>query len=721
MSRPCRLIRNGSRGSRTHDYSLMALGEESCGRPLATPMAPILGLVSLLLIEAALGLGAAHAQAPDDPFEVLDTPPIPRPFEPNDLDGSLPAPNPRVIQVDPQDDLAPGPVPRGRADTAAALQTDSGLVPNRARVAPFRMDDPAGQLAEIVELVQEPEAELDLVVRQSKLIRFRTGLSRIIVADPQIVDVQIIQAPQELVDPNDPTNLPITPQREIAIFGLQFGVTTITIITADAPPITYLVRVSLDVDDLRERINQVVPEAQIQIRQVDDVVVIDGQVPGPQVRQEVLQLVRAAVRRATAGQVGATLTTSRTSGAGVGTSAVVNDPGGESIGTVIVEPQASQAATVNPGTTGPLTSTPVEDTQPIQIIDRMTIPGPRQIKLQVKLAELNRSALREIGVNWLRARNNSLIGSTVGSLAGVSGTSTIGQSALFQPSLFQQGVLPTGSIIQDVITTLEATGTAATTGTSELFGIFDAGEFNIFINALRANSLATILAEPELVALDGQEAQFLAGGEFPVPVPQVTGGAGGGGSTITIQFREFGARLQFLAQILEGDIIQLAVRPEFSSLDFATGTSVLGTTVPGLDIRQAETTVALREGQTLAIAGLIQSTTNATTARVPGLGDLPVVGNLFQSSSIDVLETELVVLVTPELVAPLEKSQVPPLPGVEITEPTDIEFFFLNRIEGKTGKPFRSTTRHHDPLDVMKHFRSETRWVVGPHGHDLSP
>src|SRR5262249_35015273 len=145
----------------------------------------------------------------------------------------------------------------------------------------------------------------------------------------------------------------------------------------------------------------------------------------------------------------------------------------------------------------------------------------------------------------------------------------------------------------------------------------------------------------------------------------------------------------------------------FSQLDPTTGTSVAGTAVPGVSQRSARTVVEMREGQTLAIAGLLQSTTTASTARVPILGDLPIVSPLFSRSQITTLETELVVLVTPELVAPIEECDVPPSPGSHVIEPNDYEFFFLGRLEGRTGHPHRATLQYLDPWEIMKHFRSE--------------
>ena len=228
--------------------------------------------------------------------------------------------------------------------------------------------------------------------------------------------------------------------------------------------------------------------------------------------------------------------------------------------------------------------------------------------------------------------------------------------------------------------------------------------------------MAKILAEPNLMTLDGQPAQFIAGGLFPYPVPQ-SSSIPGGTAVVTVQFAKFGAILNFLPQILANDVIRLDVEPVFSQLNFGQGTTVNGGAVPAIDQRAARTVVELREGQTLAIAGLLQTYTNATTIRIPGLGDLPIVGPWFSNNQIQTVETELVVLVTPVLVAPMEAKEVPESPGDRVIQPNDWEFYFLGRIEGKTGRDFRATVRELDPLNIMKHFRSEYRWVVGPHGY----
>ena len=257
-------------------------------------------------------------------------------------------------------------------------------------------------------------------------------------------------------------------------------------------------------------------------------------------------------------------------------------------------------------------------------------------------------------------------------------------------------------------------GTSSTGG--DLFGVFNAGHFSLFINVLRQNAMAKILAEPNLVALDGQPARFLVGGQFPFPVPQ-SSSIPGGTAVVTIQFRRFGTILNFLPQILPNDVIRLDVEPVISQLNKAEGTVVNGGPVPAIDERSARTVVELREGQTLAIAGLLQLLSNNVTTRVPGLGELPIVGPWFSNNSLQTIETETIILVTPELVAPLDKNEVTEAPGDRVYQPNDAEFYLLGRIEGKLGREFRATKAEQDPLNLMKHFQSEQQWVAGPHGY----
>lgn len=584
------------------------------------------------------------------------------------------------------------------------------------------------RIGNLLDLVQEPEAEVNVVIGRSKLLRVREGqaLSRVAIANPNVADVRLLDD-----------------GRSLNVYGLSYGSTSLTVFDNDDKPLSFLIRVSIDAPDLQGRIRQIFPAADVRIRQIGPQVILDGQVPDAKTMAEVLQLVEAELRgsavnvmgRANAqGGMGGGAPTAATGSTptdlDLRRAAFQNDAAGSNSNPVVPAPPGAENAAVETASPTPAGFGPLEDfpsrsgggTIPVgTIINRVKVPGPRQVLLHVKIAELNRTALRQIGVNWLDTRNTAMMGSNIGSIANVGVNGTSSQNAAFsslgflpQPvsnpissRLLAPGFQPVGSAFA-------GTAAAASTVNSQLFGVFNAGEFNLFLNALRQNDLAKLLAEPNLVTLDGQPARFLAGGSFPYPVPQTTSA---GGVAITIAFRDFGAILQFLPNILAGDVIRLDVEPAFSQLNFATGTAVQGTTVPGITQRSARTVVELREGQTLAIAGLLQTATSASTTRIPILGDIPIIAPLFSRNTIQTVETELVVLVTPELVAPVEQCDVPPQPGDLVTEPHDWEFYFLGRIEGKTGVPHRATVQQHDPLNVMKHIVSENHWVVGPHGH----
>jgi pilus assembly protein CpaC len=234
------------------------------------------------------------------------------------------------------------------------------------------------------------------------------------------------------------------------------------------------------------------------------------------------------------------------------------------------------------------------------------------------------------------------------------------------------------------------------------------------VNAMRQNNLLSILAEPNLIALNGQQASFLAGGQFPVPVPQSGGTAGA--PLVTIQWQKFGVQLDFIPYVLEDETIRLHVTPDVSSIDFSIGTSILGTQVPGLNERSATTTVEMREGQTLAIAGLLSVTLDAQTKRIPVLGDLPYIGPLFGNSSHQRVEKELLVLVTPHLVSPMDPCQVPALPTDAVKDPTDCEFYLKNAIEGHKDPEHSSTANWDQSLRCKREIQLEKKNVSGPVG-----
>jgi pilus assembly protein CpaC len=202
---------------------------------------------------------------------------------------------------------------------------------------------------------------------------------------------------------------------------------------------------------------------------------------------------------------------------------------------------------------------------------------------------------------------------------------------------------------------------------------------DVFVTALRQNNLLRVLAEPNLTAISGQEASFLAGGEFPIPVPQA---GGSGNAAITVEYKQFGVRLNFVPVVMGDGKIRLKVSPEVSDLDFSRSVTLQGFSIPSLTKRNVTTTIEMSEGQTFAVAGLLNNRVTSSKHVVPVLGDIPVLGALFRSVRYERNETELVVLVTPRLVEPLNPSQVPPLPGETWRYPTEADLFWKRDLGG---------------------------------------
>ena len=268
-------------------------------------------------------------------------------------------------------------------------------------------------------------------------------------------------------------------------------------------------------------------------------------------------------------------------------------------------------------------------------VNYLQIPAPgaeKQVLLRIKFAELDRSAASQFAVN----------------LVSTGATNTIGQVTTGQ----------FGSTTPTSITS--GGGTAASTFTISnalnIFAFRPGLNLAAFIEALESRNLLQTLDEPTLVTSNGKEASFLVGGEFPIPVLQ--GGANSG--AVTIQFREFGVRLNFTPLITAKNIVQLHVKPEVSALDFANALSFNGFTIPALSSRKIETNIELGEGQSFVIAGLIDKQVTETISKIPGLANLPILGNMFKSHNVNKTDTELVVMVTPEITMPLEPSDVKP-------------------------------------------------------------
>jgi len=261
--------------------------------------------------------------------------------------------------------------------------------------------------------------------------------------------------------------------------------------------------------------------------------------------------------------------------------------------------------------------------------------GAQEVLLQVKFAEVDRTALTQLGVNFVSTGAANTIGSI-----------TTGQYGGFGP----QTISPSGSSTTTTNGTTSATTTSGTTISNvlNLFVFRPDINFGAVIEALQTKNLLQILAEPNLIAVNGKEASFLAGGQFPFPIVQ----PGQGFTAVTISFKEFGVRLQFTPVITPSGYIHLKVAPEVSTLDFANALTISGFTVPALSTRRAETEFELQDGQSFVIAGLMDNRVTDIYNKIPGLGDIPILGNFFRSKSAQKSNSELMVLCTVHRISP---------------------------------------------------------------------
>ncbi len=277
----------------------------------------------------------------------------------------------------------------------------------------------------------------------------------------------------------------------------------------------------------------------------------------------------------------------------------------------------------------------------LRVVNMLQLPGgagSQQVMLQVRFAEVNRRMLAERGVSFF--------------------TSGIGFKDTWARSTTGQFPAPSFEDLQSTKVGDDLASVSGKIAFSDFLNLFVLSakyDIGAVVRVLDQSGAFQSLAEPNLIAYNGQEASFLAGGEFPVPVVQ------GATGTVTIQFKEFGVRLTFRPTIA-GDTIRLKVRPEVSSLDFGSGLTLSGFRIPALTTRRAETDVELRDGQSFAIAGLLDNSSQDDQAAIPILSRIPIIGPLFKSKATRAARTELMVLITPRLVRPLDPDEVPPLP-----------------------------------------------------------
>ena len=499
--------------------------------------------------------------------------------------------------------------------------------------APAELPAPAvdkdADLKKHFEVIQQT-GEFSVQVHRSKLLRTAKDIYRTAVVDDAVLEI-----------------VQFTP-REISLIGRAQGATHVTFWFDDpaTQPVTYLVTVEPDagqvkIDEekyqlLEDMINEMFPDSKIHLQLIANKLVVRGQARDSEEAFQIMSLIR--VQGGFGGAPGA-----GAFGNGYGVAGIGEGPAADPL----MDSATGAARRSN-----------------YQIINMLRVPGVQQVALRVKIAELNRTAARNFGMNVQGQIDisNQVDGSKVllNSILGTGGTST--------PAVIAN---------------------------------FDGDDITVGLNTLAQHGVIKLLSEPTLVTLSGNPATFIAGGEFAVPT--IVGSAGL--NAVTTDFRAFGAIISFLPTVVDKDRIRLQVAPEFSQIN--SELRVNGT--PGLKVRAATTTVEMREGQTLAIAGLLEDSVNANTA-----GDIPFLAKWIGKRGVTRAETELIILVTPELVHPLEPEEVPPLPGFDVTEPTNKQFYFHGDIEGNPTMDYRSTVW---PRLKKRYKAGGPAMTSGPFGH----
>jgi pilus assembly protein CpaC len=389
--------------------------------------------------------------------------------------------------------------------------------------------------------------------------------------------------------------------RQMNLFGKKAGEATVIATAADGSVVYGAnVRVNQNISSINEILRQAMPGSDITVTNVGQIAVLNGVVASPDDAAQAEMLVKAAL---------------------------------------------------NPG----VDITKLDAALTIVPVSRLKIATPLQVTLKVRIAEVNRTVLKQLGINLLS--NDTTGGFRFGIAQG---------GGINLPDANCVKDCPAPSILRSAIgSTLFAQ--------TKLFGLDLLGSLDIAAD----DGLATILAEPTLTALSGETASFLAGGEFPIPVSQSLG-------AVTIEYKQYGVGLAFTPVVLGDGRISMRVRPEVSQLSDAGSVKLNGFTVPALTTRRAETTVELGSGQSMMIAGLLQNTANNSIDKAPFLGDLPILGSLFRSTHFQKQETELVVIVTPYLVRPVSGQLALPTDGLRV--PDDVTRDFGGQIfTGKSG------------------------------------
>ncbi|HXV21367.1 MAG TPA: type II and III secretion system protein family protein [Desulfuromonadales bacterium] len=470
---------------------------------------------------------------------------------------------------------------------------------------------------------------------ERKILPLKLGGSEIIEIQKPSYNMKVLTSDEEIVHARALT------ERKVYVRGQKLGYCTITVWDEDKKDVRAVidVTVSLDLTGLKEQIRQLFPNQQIEVYGSETGVVLAGTVSGPEVMEKVLRLAQTFLPREAEGKSSTAGGTGR-SGHG--------------------------------------------------ITNLLQVAGNQQVMLEVKFAE----EARDKSKDWQAAIGLGKLGNDF------TGAASAGGRVVSPLKITEKGpfpaVIPGGTVGQ----VIEGTIDGLIQQPSSLLLNFAGNAANLFVNVdnlttamtlLENEGLARVLAEPRLVTQSGQEASFLAGGEFPYPVPDEDGTPG-------IEFKEFGVALRFTPVIMADGKISLRVAPSVSEISDVSliPTGVLGSTfpVPNLNTRKLETTVQLYDGQTLALAGLLKDNLREEVSKIPGLGDLPILGPLFRSSGYLQEKTDLLIAVTPHLVNPVAEGELR-FPGEFMQLPSQYEFYIEGRLEGRRSADNPSALSRH--------------------------
>ena len=471
-------------------------------------------------------------------------------------------------------------------------------------------------------------------LQNTLLFKTDRGFNRVTVGDARIAGARAIS------------------QRQLLIKGLTPGRTNLIIwYIGDNSPKIYNFKVEIDpkmLADVEALIKELVPSSSVRAIPVNKELLLEGEVQSQRDLQRVLQIAGAffSYKKQKKGEKGEEGKSSQTFYVGTGSGGGSDDEG---------EGQLEQNLDMTLAIKSNL----------------IVLKGCQQVQLEVKIAEVSRSTMKKMGLSFL---NNSDWGVGVFPTGSTSGT--LNNSPL-RPSVTTAGgvtrISTTGG------NTLES-GAAIASPFGAAFQVL-LHSFNdnslAILSILKGQGLARILATPTIVTMSGQTARFNVGGEFPVPTTDSQGGT-------NIDYKEYGVLLEFTPTVIGPETISLKLSPQVSSPDWSLGTSSGGVAVPGVKTRTAQSTLELKDGQTFVMAGLLKEESHVVVNKIPGLGDLPFIGTLFTSKEVEKNETELVIIVTPRLVRPLNRDEVAALPGDELNDKvSDLDFFLLNRTSKK--------------------------------------